>query len=83
MKICPAVLELLHEENRAMDMTELTAAFLQYYSSVGIAKGYGLDCRGIGVRFSAKVKDISLLHSVQTSPPSLIFNGYREFNPRG
>jgi hypothetical protein len=34
--------------------------------SVGIAMAYGLDDRGIGVRFPAGERDLFLLHSVQT-----------------
>jgi hypothetical protein len=37
-----------------------------WHCSVGIAPGYGLDCRGIWVRFSAEATDLFLLHSVQT-----------------
>jgi hypothetical protein len=43
---------------------------------------YGLDDRGIGVRFPARARDFSLLHSIQTgcAPPSLLSNGYwRQF----
>jgi hypothetical protein len=35
-------------------------------SSVGLATGYGLDGRGIGVRFLSRSRDMSLLHSFQT-----------------
>jgi hypothetical protein len=44
-------------------------AVYTYYlwgSSDGIASGYGLDGRGVGVRSLAGVRDFSLLHSVQT-----------------
>jgi hypothetical protein len=34
-------------------------------SSVGIALGYGLDCRGCRVRFPAEVGNFSLHHRVQ------------------
>jgi hypothetical protein len=35
--------------------------------SVGMATGYGLHNREIGVRFTAEARNFSLLHSVQTS----------------
>jgi hypothetical protein len=35
-------------------------------SSVGIAMGYMLDGLGIEVRFPARARDLSLLHSFQT-----------------
>jgi hypothetical protein len=35
--------------------------------SVGIAMGYWLDGRGIGVRLPAREMDFSLLHNVQTT----------------
>jgi hypothetical protein len=34
-------------------------------SSVSIVKRYGMEDRGIGLRFPAKARDFSLLHSVQ------------------
>jgi hypothetical protein len=34
-------------------------------TSVSIATGYGLDCRGLGVRFGVVAGNFSLLHRVQ------------------
>jgi hypothetical protein len=36
------------------------------YKAVGIATGYGLDHRGVGVRVPDRLKNFSLLHVVQT-----------------
>jgi hypothetical protein len=45
-------------------------------SSVGIATGYGMDGRGLGVRLPAAARDFSLHHSVhagtETRPDSYI-----------
>jgi hypothetical protein len=54
-------------------------------SAVGIATAYGMEGRGVGVRFLIG-QEFSTLHAVQTGsgvgPPSLLFNGYRELFPR-
>jgi hypothetical protein len=54
-------------------------------SVVGIATGYGLDERGVGVRvpvgsriFSSPIRPDRLW-----GPPNLLFNGYRGLFPRG
>jgi hypothetical protein len=43
---------------------------------VGIATGYGLDDEGVGIRVQWG-QEFSLLHVVQTGPPSLLSKGYR------
>jgi hypothetical protein len=36
-------------------------------SSIGTPTGYGLDSRGVEVRFPARKREFLLLHSVQTN----------------
>jgi hypothetical protein len=66
--------------------------FLSWYvhiqsrdSAVGIAAGYGLDDRGVGVRFPVRSRIFSspLRPDRLWGPPNLLSNGYREFFPRG
>jgi hypothetical protein len=55
-------------------------------SSGSIVSGYGLDDWAIEVRSSAGAEDLSSSLCVQTdsgAPPSLLYNGYRGFFPRG
>jgi hypothetical protein len=47
-------------------LTVLTAKYKSRDSSIGIATGYGLDDRMIGVRFPAGTGNFSLRHCVQT-----------------
>jgi hypothetical protein len=56
---------------------------LSWDSSVGIATGYGLDGREVGVRVLVRSKMFSSpRHPDQFwGPPSLLFNGYRGFSP--
>jgi hypothetical protein len=42
-------------------------------SSVGIATGYGLDNRMIGVQFPTVARNFSLRHYVQTAPINWFF----------
>jgi hypothetical protein len=45
----------------------------------GIAKDYGLDIQGVGVRFLTGARDFPLLHSIQTEtwgPLSLLYIEY-------
>jgi hypothetical protein len=51
-------------------------------SSVGIAMGYWLHCRGIGIRFLARAKYLFFLHNVWGSV-SLKSNEYRISSPSG
>jgi hypothetical protein len=54
------------------------------YGSVGIATGYGLDDRGIGVRVPVGAIFFSPRHPDRFwRPPSLLFNGYRGLVSRG
>jgi hypothetical protein len=55
-------------------------------SSVGIATGYGLDDRMIGVRFLAGAGNVSLRHRVQTGSgahPASYPMGYQGLFPWG
>jgi hypothetical protein len=54
-------------------------------SVVGIATGYGLDDRGLGVRVPVWSRIFSSPRRPDRlwSPPSLLFNGYRGLFPRG
>jgi hypothetical protein len=55
-------------------------------SSVGIATGYGLDARGIGVRFPSGARDFSLLDIVHTgcgAHPASYLMGSGSFLPGG
>jgi hypothetical protein len=50
-------------------LCSLTYLFMSHESrnsTAGIAMGYGLDGRGMWVRFPEKIRDFSHLHSVQT-----------------
>jgi hypothetical protein len=50
-------------------------------SSTRIATGYGLDDRGIGVRFPESTRYFSLLYSVGTGSELLVEGGRFEFPP--
>jgi hypothetical protein len=54
-------------------------------SADGIATGYGLDDRGVGVRVTVVSRIFSSPHRPDGlwSPPNLLFNGYRGLFPRG
>jgi hypothetical protein len=54
-------------------------------SSVGIATGYRLDGRGVGVRFPGEARFFSSPRRPDRlwGPPSLLSNGYRGSSPRG
>jgi hypothetical protein len=54
-------------------------------SAVGIATGYGLDDRVVGVRVSVGSRIFSSLRRPGRlwGPPNFISNGYRELFPRG
>jgi hypothetical protein len=54
-------------------------------SAVHVATGYGLEVRGIGVRVPVGVRFFSSPRSPDRlwGPPSLLFDGFREFFPRG
>jgi hypothetical protein len=54
-------------------------------SAVGIATGYGLDDRGVGVRSPVGVRIFSSPRRPDRfwGPPSLLSNGYRVLFPRG
>jgi hypothetical protein len=55
-------------------------------SSGSIVSDYGLDDRAIGVRSPAGAEYFSSNLCVQTgsgAPPSLLYNGYRGYFPRG
>jgi hypothetical protein len=70
-----------------------SAQFMWYYmyirrsrdSAVGIATGYGLDDRAVGVRVPVGSRIFSSPHRPHRlwSPPNLISNGYRVLFPRG
>jgi hypothetical protein len=75
---------------------EMTAAFNAKYiykipkifrnrdSAVGIAIGYGLDDRGVGVRVPVGSNIFSPPRRADRlcGPPNLMYNGYRELFPR-
>jgi hypothetical protein len=54
-------------------------------STVGIASGYGLDGRGVGVRVLVVARFFSSSRRPNWfwGPPSLLYNGYRCFFPGG
>jgi hypothetical protein len=67
------------------DMSNVTSSERSRDSAVGIATGYGLDDRGVGVRvplgsriFSAPCRPDRLW-----GPPNLLYNEYRALYPRG
>jgi hypothetical protein len=53
-------------------------------SAVGIATGYGLDDRGVGVRvpLGSRIFSSPRLPDRLWDPPNLLSNGYRGFFPR-
>jgi hypothetical protein len=45
--------------------------------------GYGLDDRGVGVRFPVRARNFSFLHNVKTTFGALLYNWYRVLFSRG
>jgi hypothetical protein len=66
-------------------LTQLTPKKGSRSSAVGIATGYGLDDRGIGVRVPVGSRIFSSRSCPDRlwGPPNLLFNGYRVLFPRG
>jgi hypothetical protein len=56
-----------------------------WYSAVGIATGYGLDDRAVGVRVSvgSRIFSSPCRPDRLWGPPSLLYNGYRRLFLRG
>jgi pyruvate-formate lyase len=59
--------------------------YINRRSVVGIATGYGLDDRGVGVRVMVGLKIFTSPSRPDRlwGPPNPLFNGYRELFPRG
>jgi hypothetical protein len=64
---------------------ELLNTFRSRDSSVGIATGYGLDDRGVGVRVPVGSRIFSSTRRPDRlrGPPNLLSNGYPGLCPRG
>jgi hypothetical protein len=85
---CPTtVLVLLTFESMPISYSKLTPRKLVYLyckDSVGIATGYGMDGRGVGVRVPVGARSFSSPRHPDRfwGPPSLLSNGYRGPFPR-
>jgi hypothetical protein len=84
---------LVHARNRTLAVQPITRRYTDRHvlinvgsrdNSVGIATGYGLGGRGVGVRVPVGAR-FFFSHSVHMGlwcPPSLLFNGYCGLFPR-
>jgi hypothetical protein len=63
----------------------LSSVLVRWDSIVGIATGYGLDDRGVGVRDPEGSRIFSALRRSDPlwGPPKLLCNGYRGLFPQG